>query len=161
MRPIPLFITILVLSLIQVTRAISSATAKSALKIHNEFRAKHSAPALKWSTTLEKYAQSWANKCDFKHTNGPYGENLAWGYANFPAAISAWYNEEEKYDYNNPGFSGSTGHFTQVVWKSTTELGCGIKTCPDGAKNYVCSYKSPGNVVSSDNAYFKKNVLPK
>ena len=25
------------------------------------------------------------------------------------------YNEKQYYDYNNPGFSGSTGHFTQVM----------------------------------------------
>ena len=30
------------------------------------------------------------------------------------------------YDYGNPGFKGGTGHFTQVVWKSSTKLGIGV-----------------------------------
>ncbi|KAI8141622.1 CAP domain-containing protein [Fennellomyces sp. T-0311] len=160
MRPIPFFLTILVLGLIQVASAISSATAQSALKVHNEYRAKHGVPALKWSTKLEKYAQSWSNQCNFKHTGGPYGENLAWGYSNFPAAIAAWYNEEKQYNYNKPGFSSATGHFTAMVWKSTTEVGCGIKTCSNGAKMYTCSYAPAGNIVGNNNAYFKANVLP-
>jgi hypothetical protein len=42
-----------------------------------------------------------------------FGENLAAGYKDFKTSITAWYNEEKQYNYNNPGFSGATGHFTQ------------------------------------------------
>ncbi|KAF7731795.1 hypothetical protein EC973_008310 [Apophysomyces ossiformis] len=93
---------------------------------------------------------------------GDYGENLAYGYPNWGSAISAWYNEVKDYDYSNPGFSGKTGHFTQLVWKSTTEIGCGVKTCANlkGAKLFTCSYLEFGNIVSDDNAYFIENVLP-
>ncbi|ORZ01700.1 CAP domain-containing protein [Syncephalastrum racemosum] len=143
-----------------VVSAISAKSAKNVLKVHNKYRAKHSAPALKWNSTLEHYAQHWSNACDFKHSQGPYGENLAMGYSNWNDAIAAWYNEGEQYSYNNPGFSSSTGHFTQVVWKSTTQIGCGVKKCPDGSKMYTCSYSPPGNVVTADNSFFKKNVLP-
>lgn len=62
----------------------ASATASSfqsmALSEHNNFRAKHNAPALVWNATLASAAQSWSDKCVFKHsggTLGPYGENLA------------------------------------------------------------------------------------
>ena len=48
------------------------------------------------------------------------------------AAIKAWYNENEKYDYNSPGFKMETGHFTAMVWKGTTHIGCGIKKCNGG-----------------------------
>jgi hypothetical protein len=37
-----------------------------------------------------------------------------------------------KYNWNAPGFSSATGHFTQVVWKATTEVGCGVVSCADG-----------------------------
>jgi hypothetical protein len=50
------------------------------------------------------------------------------------------------YDYNAATFSGATGHFTQVVWKGTTKLGCGSNpSC--GMKTYVCQYTPPGNVM--------------
>ncbi|KAG2220785.1 hypothetical protein INT45_012454 [Circinella minor] len=159
MRPIPFILSFLVLGFIQATVAISKATAKNGLKVHNELRAKHGSPPLRWSTKLEKYAQKWSNGCEFKHSQGPYGENLAMGHASFPDAINAWYNEEKAYNYNQPGFSGATGHFTAVVWKGTTEVGCGIKKC-NGAPIYTCSYYPPGNMVDGTGAAFKANVLP-
>jgi hypothetical protein len=46
---------------------------------------------------------------------------------NYPneAATQAWYDEIKDYDWENPGFSMETGHFTQVVWKGTTKVGFG------------------------------------
>ena len=60
---------------------------------------------------------------------GSYGENLAKGYGDWKSAITAWYDEVSDYDYSNPGFSSSTGHFTQLVWVGTTKLGCGVADC--------------------------------
>ena len=52
----------------------------------------------------------------------------------------------------------ATGHFTQVVWKSTTQLGCGLAV-NRGNKIYgVCNYSPAGNVVNA--GFFKANVLP-
>jgi hypothetical protein len=77
-------------------------------------------------------------------------------------AVKSWYDEVSKYDYNNPGFSSATGHFTQVVWKSSTQLGCGaargVKTL--NGTNYnafyvVCHYSPAGNVQGQ----FPANVL--
>ncbi|KAI9275783.1 CAP domain-containing protein [Phascolomyces articulosus] len=158
MRPIPFIFTILLLGLIQVAQAISKVTAKNALNIHNKYRALHGVPALQWNTTLEKYAQNYSKNCEFKHSGGPYGENLGWGYAKLPDSIDAWYNEEGNYDYNNPAFTA--GHFTAMVWKSTTQLGCGIKSCDNGAHFYICNYYPPGNMMGDNFAYFKENVLP-
>jgi len=68
---------------------------------------------------------------------------LAW-------AVKAWYDEESKYNYASPGFSGATGHFTQVVWKGSARLGCAIRQCATMAggrpASFIsCHYSPPGN----------------
>lgn len=76
------------------------------------------------------------------------------------SAIDSFYSEIKFYDYNNPGFSMKTGHFTQVVWKSSIEIGVGIATYPDQQykhRTVVCiSYRPPGNYQGQ----FRENVLP-
>ncbi len=42
------------------------------------------------------------------------------------------YNEVKYYDWKKPGFGSNTGHFTQVVWKSSLRVGFGIATSKDG-----------------------------
>ncbi|KAK6508778.1 hypothetical protein TWF481_003548 [Arthrobotrys musiformis] len=132
------------------------------LKYHNAWRAHHSAPALKWNTTLAIAALKSARKCVFAHTkNNKYGENIAAGtYTNPAYYASLWYNEVSKYDFNNPGFSSETGHFTAVVWKNTKQIGCAyVKNCSGGLPNMLfCEYSPAGNVLPASN--FKTNVLP-
>ena len=60
---------------------------------------------------------------------GPSGENLAAGYANASATVSAWGDERSSYSFAKQGFYEKTGHFTQVVWKSTKTVGCGRARC--------------------------------
>lgn len=74
-------------------------------------------------------------------------------------AIKLWYDEIQYYDWNNPGFSSAAGHFTQVVWRSSVEIGIGIATVPDATyriRSVVCiSYRPPGNYLGQ----FEQNVL--
>ena len=125
-----------------------------ALTGHNSFRALHGASPLTWSDTLANAAKTWASGCKFDHSGGKVGnyggtlsdgfclfvedthvelaENLAAGSGDgftITDAINLWTAEAKDYDPNNPTYS----HFTQVVWKSTTELGCAVVTCPPGS----------------------------
>ena len=68
-----------------------------------------------------------------------------------------WYDEVANYDFNNPGFSMNTGHFTQLAWKDSTELGCGLAVGSNYNVYGVCNYSPPGNVIGA----FEQNVFPK
>ncbi|KAG0068225.1 hypothetical protein BGZ92_004933, partial [Podila epicladia] len=122
--------------------SVSDDVQAAILKTHNDLRALHNSPALTWDDRLASFGEDWVQACKFKHSHGPYGENLAAGHHDFHSAIIDWYNEAKDYDFNNPGFSGKTGHFTQVVWKATTSIGCAMKLCPTWPI-YICNYSPP------------------
>lgn len=131
---------------------------------HNFYRKKHSAPDLHWSAEIEKYAQQWADKLAsenkmYHRQPNKYGENIYWisgGDSNGIDAVDAWYSEIKQYNFNKPGFSMATGHFTQVVWKGSTLIGCGKAKAKNGGIYVVCNYSAPGNYTGK----FKENVLP-
>ncbi|KAF2766028.1 PR-1-like protein [Teratosphaeria nubilosa] len=118
----------------------------------NYYRAQHQAKALTWNSDLASFAANYSSGCIWRHSGGPYGENLAEGYPNVATAIDAWANEEEHYNYEKPKFSEKTGHFTQLVWQSTTSVGCGFVKCDNSGTNgakgmyLVCEYEPRGNV---------------
>jgi len=127
------------------------------LDAHNTARSNHGASPLTWSNDLANAALSWASGCVFKHsggTLGPFGENLAaqTGSMTPAQAVQLWMNEVGDYDPNNP----QPSHFTQVVWKGSSQLGCTIYACESdkifpntsGTAYYgVCEYSPPGNVI--------------
>lgn len=132
-----------------------------ALALHNTLRSKHHAPAMQWDENLARYAARHAAQCEFRHSDGRYGENIAAGFSTTAEAIQAWYNEKNVYSYEHPGFSKKTGHFTQMVWKSSTKLGCAKAVC-NGANGtpgefLVCEYSPAGNIVNA--GYFARNVV--
>ncbi|KAI0855518.1 CAP domain-containing protein [Xylaria cubensis] len=121
----------------------------------NFYRKEHNATAVVWNDTLSSFATDYLDgdkvgaDCNFAHSGGPYGENLAIGYPNATASIEAWGDEREKYNFGKPGFSEQTGHFTQLVWKNTTDVGCGRKLCGERGWYLACEYWPRGNVVGA------------
>jgi len=142
---------------------------KQTLKKHNKYRTKHGVEKLTWDEEVAEFAQTWCDNLaandKFEHSKGSgYGENLykMWGSGDDPAAGAGkkaaikWYKEIKEYDWEKPGFTMATGHFTQVVWKSSTKLGCGISTKESSAW-VCCNYSPPGNYQNQ----FEENVPKK
>jgi uncharacterized protein YkwD len=133
----------------------------------NELRIKHQAPKVKINNDINYIAQQWAdylhNTEKFEHSPSYLGENLAILNSALPFnythliinAINAWYAEVSKYNYSNPVYASSTGHFTQLVWINTRNIGIGINAWKK-AFVVVMMFDPPGNVKGM----FKTNVLP-
>jgi pathogenesis-related protein 1 len=163
-------ILIVPLSVLQLSHAQSNSDIKNTiLSIHNRERSKVGVPALSWSNSLAADAKSWADHIvtlglrppqKAPHApfdmNNPQGENLAWGSKGwFNATIGAQTWADEKSDYvkgtpippynpNQEQEGPVTGHYTQMVWKDTTQIGCGMAS--DAGQDYlVCRYSPPGN----------------
>lgn len=59
-----------------------------------------------------------------------------------------WGDERDEYNFKKPGFERGTGHFTQLVWRNTTDVGCGRKWCGERRRWYlVCEYWPRGNII--------------
>jgi len=135
----------------------------------NAYRAKNQAPPIIWDNTIASFSQNWSYYMTsnnlFQHSGTPiYGENISFfqGYGTdimklIFLAIDGWYNEISLYDFSNPGFSDATGHFTCLVWLSTTSFGMGISINKNTNKVYISFNSSPpGNIIGE----FQQNVLP-
>jgi len=142
------------------------------LDLHNRARAEVGVPPLTWSDTLAASAQSWAEHLatinEMVHSSGqPYGENLAgWTHGcglaslvppldynngvcpgdTLRTMVMSWINEKQDFVPGTPSFP-IAGHYTQVVWKDTKEVGCGMATASANRPNdyLVCQYAPPGN----------------
>jgi pathogenesis-related protein 1 len=112
-------------------------------------------PPVSWSDEVAATAQAWADSlkngmaCGLQHANGTgYGENLAGGtHLSAQAAVDLWSNEEQNYTYSPKyEFATNTGHYTQIVWRKSTHIGCASAACP-GSNVIVCRYDPPGNYI--------------
>jgi pathogenesis-related protein 1 len=111
-------------------------------------------PPIAWSDEIASTAQAWADqlrdtkKCALMHSDTRYGENLAGGKdLDIAHAVAMWTKEGEKYHYSpRYEFDIPTGHYTQLVWRKTTHIGCGHATCGRKAV-FVCRYSPPGNHI--------------
>ncbi|XP_023797839.1 peptidase inhibitor 16-like isoform X4 [Cyanistes caeruleus] len=155
---------LLVLSVLELSWSLSDEEKKIILDEHNRYRSQVSPPAkammkMTWDKELEVLAQSYAEKCIWDHNKerGRRGENL---FAMAPTlelefAVEDWNGEEKFYNLTTstcvPG--QMCGHYTQVVWSNTHQIGCGAHFCEkiDGIETenmhlLVCNYYPPGNM---------------
>lgn len=150
---------------------LTSAEIQEILRVHNAARAEVNVPPLKWNCKLADFAQNWVNRDVWGHSSsedrqkiilGSYsGENLAAAAPSSENIVvtngpTGWW--QEKAFWNSDSVSCQAGkvcgHYTQMVWRDTTEVGCGInrKSSAMGgewAQNSVylsCVYNPGGNI---------------
>jgi pathogenesis-related protein 1 len=137
---------------------------QEALDAHNKARAEQDRglSSLKWSAQLQADAQAWADQCKFSHSVPEgQGQNLfmtSMSTASAASAVNSWMKEENYYQGIDGCYPGKVcGHYTQVVWHSTENVGCAMKTCSSvkdqngkdlGAGTVlVCNYNPAGNII--------------
>ncbi|XP_050368806.1 pathogenesis-related protein 1-like [Argentina anserina] len=123
---------------------------KDFLNGHNFARKAVGNKPLEWDPVLEQYAKDYAAKhkdCQLTHTGGPYGENLAMSPIEMYGldAVSMWVGEKKYYSYEarNCVGGGECGHYLQVIWNTSTHLGCAKMKCDTGGTWIGCNYNPP------------------
>lgn len=136
--------------------------AQQMVAFHNQVRAEVGVGQVTWSPEIAQFAQQWADHLaqqgKFEHrpnNQQKYGENLAAGSSpNYRPIEGAqgWYGEKNLYPPRAP-FSVQllpAGHYTQMVWRQTTQIGAGKAVCTRGQYKgwtiVVCNYNPRGNM---------------
>lgn len=135
--------------------------AQAILSEHNRARTDAGVPALRWSGKLAQQAQGWAERLAregmLRHSSqaesNNAGENLWMGSAGYyrpETMISAFVDEKRHYlpgpfpRVSRTGRWEDVGHYTQVVWRDTREVGCAVAR--NGRDDFlVCRYWPAGN----------------
>jgi pathogenesis-related protein 1 len=130
------------------------------------------AAPLTWNPIAAQVAEAWASGCSFNHNpnakseydamggSGGLGENIAAGAPTqtIAGAVGSWTAEEMYYDHATNTCSApanaSCGHYTQIVWSTTTTVGCAQVHCTTNSPftkftewDYsVCDFSPPGNI---------------
>ncbi|CAF3090479.1 unnamed protein product [Rotaria socialis] len=161
-------------TLVPTQRRLNGGFHAEMLELHNQYRARHCAPPLSIDKRLNQIAQSYAEHLaatsKFEHSGNklgkePLGENLymqwmsnAQPTSSAKKAVKSWYDEVALHNFRRPTFSAKTGHFTQLVWKSSKLLGAGIAFSADKRTVYVVTnYYPAGNMMGPGS--FERNVL--
>jgi cysteine-rich secretory family protein len=134
---------------------VSATQIQELVSAHNRWRAEVGVPNLSWSNAVAAGAQEWANQLaatgKFEHGSSEFGENLFGGSGTQTptAAVDNWGSEKAQCNYHGEAIgtqSCRVGHYTQMVWSKTTELGCGVATTTAGWTTWVCRYNPRGNM---------------
>lgn len=127
------------------------------LDYHNKVRAEVNVKPLSWSEKLAQHAQTWVDNlantgCKMQHSHDSnYGENLfmgSLGHFNVIDAAKSWESEKRYYsgDVLNSSNWQKMGHYTQMVWHNTSQLGCAKVACNNNLI-VICNYNPAGNYM--------------
>lgn len=128
------------------------------LRVHNAERAAVGVAPLRWDDSLASTARQCVNRLaarrEFRHCAN--NENLWMGSADRfgPVQIAMlWANERRHFKngiFPNVSSSGKwqdVGHYTAMVWSTTTTVGCAAATGADGLTRLACHYAPPPNIA--------------
>uniref|UniRef100_G1KE85 ShKT domain-containing protein n=1 Tax=Anolis carolinensis TaxID=28377 RepID=G1KE85_ANOCA len=115
---------------------------------------------MEWNAKAAENAKKWALKCIQEHSpkaermvdGRQCGENLYMSTAatRWDVVIQALYNEEKdfKYGVGKTSPNAVIGHYTQVVWYRSYQVGCYEARCSSAPFPfyYVCQYCPAGNI---------------
>jgi len=133
------------------------------LSSHNAERLRLGLPPLKWNPALASDAGKWARvlaaRGELRHADHAerkgHGENLWMGTAgawNAEGMVEMFLDERRHFrpaafpDVSRTGQWSDVGHYTQIVWRDTREVGCAIDRAK-GLDVLVCRYFPAGNVM--------------
>jgi hypothetical protein len=127
------------------------------LAAHNAYRAPLGLAPLQWSGQLASQAQDWAEHlADIGAlVHSGYGQNLAMasaGTETLTQLVDLWGSEQANFvygtfpDISTTGNWADVGHYSQMIWRATTHVGCGGAE-ENGRDVLVCDYDPPGNVM--------------
>ena len=123
------------------------------LNTHNQIRAELKLPQLTWACKLADLAQEWAKRGVAQHRDDTeFGESIFVAVARDVSAVAS----VNKWMLEGPSWNNKTGtciigkvctHYTQIVWKKTARIGCGVnRNAPGKWKTIlVCNYDPAGN----------------
>ncbi|VDP77760.1 unnamed protein product [Echinostoma caproni] len=127
-------------------------------------------PMLVWNDALAAKAQTWSDQCTVGHDTSSaravgswtwVGQNFA-GTGILNQAVPMWVEENKNYNYDtNTCNATACGHYTQVVWAASTDIGCGVTDCKSNPSyayglSIVCNY-GPGGNYAGQKPYTKGN----
>ncbi|CAF1387863.1 unnamed protein product [Rotaria sp. Silwood1] len=141
------------------TTAAATTAAVTTIAINNSSTTTSSTNSLFEQQAMTQTNIDRANYCVAPLTIDPNVTAIARNYSQYLCRswpVTSWYNESVYYNFSSPGFSASTGHFTQLVWQSTTVCGISICCISNNTQCYVvANYYPAGNYLNQ----FAQNVL--
>ena len=134
------------------------------LEHHNDERRAVGLAPLVWDDTLTQHALAYARELartrKFEHARQPdgpgrEGENLftgTLGAYSFDEMVQFWIDEKKWFvnraapDVSTTGRGEDVGHYTQMIWRTTTKVGCAIASSK-WDDYLVCRYAPAGNII--------------